>query len=245
MMTRSHNLEAISDQEQKRPTAMNRRRVPRLNLATEQFRLNVNGKVFSVANLSMDGMGIRILDEEDLIFFIIGSVVPGTLSIHREKVPVHLQIRHIRRDMIGGQFENLSEQSAVILRNFLDPGFLGRELRPLQTNEKDLIWYHGPSGTEFFLWRGVDGQYYQMVLLIYGNFIQWAHEKGLLTGRAAFSHEASEIQGVFRLETVIFDQDETIDFEKLDIAKLLILSSNLPHELKKWCERHLEVQNGS
>src|SRR5436190_1257440 len=75
-----------------------RRRVPRLNLTKEQFRLEQNGKIFSVSDLSSNGMALRILDSEDLNLFPVGIILNGTLNLHREKFAVSARVRHIGKD---------------------------------------------------------------------------------------------------------------------------------------------------
>jgi hypothetical protein len=67
------------------------------------------------------------------------------------------------------------------------------------------------------------------------------------TGQVNSSYEQSEVRGVVRFETLLLKPDGRADRGKLNIAKSLVLSSNLPQDLKKWCVRQLEghVRNGS
>jgi hypothetical protein len=237
-MKKSPDLEVISN-ETKESRGRERRRLPRLNLSGEQFRLAQNGKVFSVTDLSTEGMALRILDREDLRLFPVAADIQGTLNLKGSKYPVKAVVRHLGSDLVGCEFAGLDSTVAAALTQFLDPAVLGHELKPIPASD-GALWYHGPSGTDLLLWRGVDGQYKRLTLYVLGSFVQWENDAGLSTGRAEVSeHDKSEIRGVVRFETMLLDRDSLPDSGKLSVAKTLILSSNLPQDLKKWCVRQL------
>src|SRR5262249_2303318 len=87
---KSPNLKSVSDQD-----GSERRRMPRLNLTGEQFRLGLNGKIFSVADLSTEGMALRVLEPNDLAVFPVATRIEGTLNLRGEKYAVHAQVRHV------------------------------------------------------------------------------------------------------------------------------------------------------
>ena len=238
----SRSLEAISKDGN---TPKERRRLPRLNLAGEQFRLAQNGKIFAVVDLSPQGMALRLIDPEDLRIFSIAAVIQGQLNIRREKFPVTARVRNVRTDTIGCEFENLAGETVAALKRFLDPDALGQELRPIPASGQSTLWYHGPSGTDLLLWRGIDGQYQRLTLYVQGTYIQWETEPGVTTGRTEGTQEPSQIQGILRLETLMLLADAQPDAAKLSIAKNLLLSSNLPQDLKNWCVRKLEYHYAS
>ena len=169
----------------------------------------------------------------------------GQLNIKREKFPVSARVRNVRPDIVGCEFENLPSMTQAALKRYLDPDTLGQELRPIPAAGQSTLWYHGPSGTDLLLWRGLDGQYRRITLYIQGSFIQWEEESGVTTGLAETSQERSEIQGIVRLETMMLTADAKPDSAKLSIAKSLLLSSNLPQDLKTWCVRKLEKYHAS
>lgn len=240
------NLEAVSDPRKLSSTeAQERRRLPRLSLSGEQFRLAQNGKIFAVIDLSQTGMALRVIDPEDFRLFSIAAVIEGQLNVKREKFPITARVRHVRRDSVGCEFESLPAVTEACLKQFLDPETLGRDLRPLPTSGQSTLWYHGPSGTDLLLWRGLDGQYHRLMLYVQGSFIQWEAEGGLSTGSASSSDEISEMHGIVRLETLMLNADFRPDPVKLNIAKSLLLSSNLPEDLKKWCVRQVGALHGS
>jgi hypothetical protein len=222
-----------------------RRRLPRLNLSGEQFRLTqtgqMNGKIFAVVDLSRNGMALRLIDSEDLRAFPVAGVVEGQLNLNRQKYQVSARVKNVRPDVVGCEFENLSVGIQDALKRCLDPEFLGKELRPIPASGSTL-WYHGPSGTDVLLWRGVDGQYRKMTIYIQGNYIQWESDQGASTGRALISQERAEVQGILRFETLMLMADQSPDSAKMKVAERLLLSSNLPQDLKTWCVRKFEAQ---
>jgi hypothetical protein len=221
---------------------LERRRLARLNLTSEQFRLQAPGsdsKIFSVTDISQDGMALRLLDAEDLLLFPLAGKVAGTLSIHREKYEVTAQVKRVSWSAIGGQFVSLSQEAAAALGKFLDPAALGRELRPIPASESTVTWYHGPSGTDLLLKRGADGQFSRMTLFVLGSYIQWDKDTGASTGRTEQSQEPGEVRGILRFETLLLHPDPKLDPGKLRIAKTLVMSSNLPEDLRNWCVRQL------
>ncbi|HLD99041.1 MAG TPA: PilZ domain-containing protein [Bdellovibrionota bacterium] len=239
MTQKSPNLEVVlNEQDVKalRKRIDERRRLPRLNLAGEQFKLST-GKIFSVSNLSNDGMALRVLERADLEFFPIATRIQGTLKLAGQKFETRAIVRHLGGDAVGCQFDGISEDLKAVLARFLDPEELGRELKPIPASELGAVWYRGPSGTNLLLWRANDGQYRRIALFVLGNYMQWDESSGLTTGQTHASDECAEVRGIVHFETMLLDVDEKPDPKKLEVAKKLLMSSNLPQDLKKWCVR--------
>jgi len=235
---KSPNLEVISKGSEIRNHE--RRHLPRLSLTSEQFRLNRDGKLFSVSDLSRSGMGIWLLNREDAQHFSVGLLLEGILNLKRQKYHAKVRVRNMSPDRIGCEFEDPSEEIIVALADLLNPELLGKELKPLPSSEMTSLWYHGPTGTDLLFRRMADGNYQRFTLYVLGTFIQWDQREGLSTGRTLISNERSELRGILRLETLLLDSDPTPAPDKLSIAKTVILSSNLPLDLKGWCVRQLE-----
>lgn len=227
----SPSLEVVSP-------AVERRRIPRIALTHEQFRHDETHKLFSVADLSPDGMALKLIDADDAIYFTLGSKFKGTLNFRRHKYPVAGTVRHLEKNLIGCQFENLAPEVVTELGRLLDPASLGKDLRPLPTQDGS-IWYHAPTGTDLVIWRGWDGQFTKLLVIVMGNGVIW-EDSNLRTGMVSGQHEPSEGTGVFRFDTLHLDLDPAIDPQKLQIAKTLLMSSNLPADTKRWFERRLE-----
>jgi hypothetical protein len=243
-MTDSPNLEVISKEktEKEKKFDFERRRVPRLCLTGELFRVAPEGKTFSVTDLSPEGMAIRVLDGEDLRLFAVSTVVFGELNLRREKYPIQGRVKNTRIDQVGFQFENISPAVDKALHQYVNPKNLGQELRPIPSSENGALWYHGPSGTDFLLWRSIDGHYRKMAMYVQGTFVHWDTDKGISTGACTSAEEKSEIRGLLRFETLMLRPDDSVDLSKTEVAKTILLSSNLPQDLMKWCVRQLTIQ---
>jgi hypothetical protein len=235
----SPNLEVISKADPQE--GLERRRLPRLNLSGEQFRLLQNGKVFAVTDLSSEGMAFRVIDSADLALFTVGAEINGSLKLGELKYPFLARVRHERSDLVGCQFEWLGPGLEQALARYLDPARLGKELQPAPPPEGGTIFYHGPSGTEFILVRQADGSYQRFTVHVLGSIIQWERSGGLMTGIAGASRERSDNRGSIRFETLLLRADSKPDPKKLEIAKQLLVSSNLPQDLVAWCLRQMAV----
>lgn len=232
------SLDVISKPEEKTPT-LERRRLPRMGLSSDQFKLNQNGKIFSVADLSLGGMALRVLDPEDLIWFSVGARVAGVLNLRSQKFPILSKVRHVGKDLVGCEYIEADVALTRTLQSLLEPSELGKALKPIPSSEHGSLWYHGSGGTDLILWRGVDGQYRRFTLFALGSYCQWDEKENLTTGQTESSFEISEVRGAFHFETMLLKADARPDVFKMDIAKAVILSSNLPQDLKKWCIRQM------
>lgn len=219
--------------------ASEKRRVPRINLAQEQFKLGLNGKVFSVADLSQQGFALRILDPQDLAVFSVGAKIEGTLNLAREKLAIQGRVAHVRPDLIGVEFGELMPKVRATLDAFLDPAHLGKELKLRPHSSRDVVWYTGPSGTHLFFGKDAQGVSRRVSALVLGVYVQWEEATGLGTGTYALSEDRDEVHGALRLETVLFSADSAVDPAKTDLAKRLVLGSNLSQDLKDWLLRRL------
>lgn len=232
-----------------------RRRLPRLSLSTEQFKLEVPnqgarvsksltqdlaGKIFPIQDLSVSGMRLWSTDPEDLKLFPMDSVQAGHINLNREKFEVQVRVRRLGQDNVGLEFENPSQKLVQALESFLSPSLLAAALRPLPSSDfQNTLWYHGPSCTELLIKRAMDGHYNLLDIYLLGQFVHWDDADGLATGTSVSSDQRSEVQGILRIETLLLNRDPTPDGKKLGVAKKFILSSNLPLDLKTWCVRQL------
>ncbi len=237
--SKSLNLEVISNQGEYESSE--RRQLPRLSLTSEQFRLLSNHKIFSVDNVSVQGMGLWVLDQEDFKYFCVGMEIEGILNLRGEKFLVRAQVKNLVQERVGCEFHSLSQEALFALNQLLDPIVLGSELKPVPFGEVNTLWYHGPSGTDLIMKRSTDGRFYQFTLYVFEYSIQWDHLEGLSTGCVLVSStQKAQLRGIVRLESLLVKPDVEPQSSKLEIAKKLILSSNLSQDLRNWCIRHLE-----
>ncbi len=218
-----------------------KRRLPRLSVAHELFRLDPapgaeRGKVFSVVDVSASGFALQLLDEADAARFPLGSEVRGTLNLNREKIPVRAQVRNhdSRGSRIGLEFQSLAESSRETIEALLHPARLGESLRPVPAEATGALVYEGLSGTRAAWWREWDGSYRRFWVSVLGCVVVWDTAEGLASGRLT---EGGAIR-----ETPEFTRDSAVDAGKLAVAKTVLLSSNLPKDLSAWCARQLTPQ---
>ena len=236
-----------------------RRRIPRVALPSEQFRLASNGKIFAVADLSFNGMALRLLASDDRVLFPIGAPIEGWLNIDRRKHRVNAVVRNIRGEYVGCEFSQIASQVHAELKRWLDPEELGQALRLMPTPVGfggagfEWIWHHGRSGTAVFgkMGLGIDGAQREVlervVVVLWGTqFVEWSIGSSPSTGAVKFINEEGISQGVFRVAPEWFRADSEVDLQKFTVAKRLVDASNLPEFWKKWVQTNSEgIRNGS
>lgn len=204
--------------------APERRRLTRLPLYHEQFRAQW-GRVFGVADLSVSGLGLRIVDPRHLAELSVGRRIEGALRLDGERVAIAARVVSLRRDHAGLEFEDLEPSSQEAIRAYVDPKRLGAQLRALPSTRANQVWFHGPGGTEIVLGRGPDGTWIEGRCLIAGLWVAWGGEGELQTGRAVPGDAPVEFQGALRIETLLIDLDERPDPAKLALAREVFLGS--------------------
>jgi hypothetical protein len=215
-------------------TGAEKRLLPRLTVSHEVYRDSRSGKFFAVADLTRRGMAIRVIDRADFFHFMIGADIEGILNIRREKFQVAGKVRHLGKDLVGIEFTPLPASVEHALASYLDPVILGQDLRAVPTGDDSML-YASTSGTEVLFVRDRAGRCIRLTVMILGSLVQWEQSNGLRTGTIRNSYEESLNTGVTRLDTMLFDEDRSIDPQKLNLAKQLISSSNLSEEMKKFC----------
>ncbi|MGE0614895.1 MAG: PilZ domain-containing protein [Bacteriovoracia bacterium] len=217
-----------------------RRQRVRLNLSTEQFRLKENGKIFGVFDISRTGMAIQVVEPQDFAHFPVGRQIEGILNIQRTKYPVIAMVRHLGGSIVGCEFGQLPPKTEKAIHEFLDPKVIGPELREAPVKNRDAIWFHAASGTELvFYRREAEQAFRRFTVQIFGSYVRWDDHDGLSTGQVQAVDDRRSVPGIIRLETMILSPDGQVDSGKLDIAKQLILSSNIPQEFKDWAQAKL------
>jgi hypothetical protein len=214
-----------------------RRQLPRVILGTEQFKMAGSGRVYSVADLSMTGLALWGSDPAEWGEFSVGLKLEGTIKIREERFPLEMRIRNLSKNRAGCEFLSVSPAWVEALQNFFDPESLGRSLKPIPSMDRGMLWYFGASGTHLSLRRLSDGQFDQLTLCFLGNMVQWDAEGGIRSGRLVSSDLPSELHGIFRLDTLFFEQDSSMDKEKLEVAKKVILSAPIPEDVRGWGSR--------
>lgn len=212
-----------------------RRRFPRVLLTHEQFRLKDNGKIYPVVDLSEEGVALRLIDSEDGILFTVGRSVEGILNLEREKVPVRGTVRFQKAHMVGIEFHAVEE-----LKKILNPEQLGKAFHRMPTPPEGFVeWYSGHFGS-YLLIEGDPIE--RCTFLFLSQFCEWTAGDGWRTGTTRPSGDASEVRGVLTMDPTDFARDSKANADKIQIAKKILLGSNLSEATKK---KVLELFYGS
>tara|TARA_Y100000590_G_scaffold458432_1_gene613130 strand:- start:2901 stop:3545 length:645 start_codon:yes stop_codon:yes gene_type:complete len=207
-------------------------------VGSEQFRYQKNGKIFSISNLSQNGMAFHLLDPEDGIHFTMGAVLEGCLNLHGEKVSVEAKVVRVSSEEIGCEWSNLSPGSLTLLESFLDPIRLGRSLKPM-LSAGEMIWFHGPSGTDLLLHSDSKGELVRILLYLYQSYLLWEPDRKE-TGSYFFEKEEGENFGAVRFEMRTHSPSELIEKELVKKGISIIQSSVLPNKDQEECVRRLQ-----
>jgi hypothetical protein len=200
----------------------------------EVFRLRSNGKLFFVSDLSVEGMGIRLNEEADLISFSIGHTIEGELKLKGHSLFVSGQVRRVGRSRVGIHWENLEALTRQELIQFLDPKILGESLKLTPAPEGVDLWYHGHLGVDLWIWGVRDESHWERALMVlHGTYLEWQDDH-LQGGTMNWSRELSEERGAVQLENLLLTPDAgALENTQLRVAKELLLCSKLPENLKK------------
>jgi hypothetical protein len=231
-----NDLKMILNQESE-IQGLERRQVPRVSLGSEQFKMAGSGRIYSVADLSETGLALWASDPAEWVEFSVGMKLEGTLRVREEKFSMEMQIRNRSKNRVGCEILNSSQAWLDAIQRFLDPESLGKSLKPIPSLDRRVLWYFGASGTHLSFRRLSDGQFDQLTLCYLGNLVQWDVDGGVQSGRLVSSDLPSELRGIFRLDTLFFEPDSSMDKRKLEIAKKVILSAPIPDDIKGWGAR--------
>ncbi len=234
---KSHDMELISEP---KTSEMDRRRLMRFVLAKEQFRIKDTGKIFPIADLSHEGLALRLIDKEDGILFTVGRHIEGTLNLEGAKFSISAQVKNLRADVVGCEFKkDLPQASRAAIEDYILPAHIGSDLKPSPTSPAaDMLWLHGRCGTELLIWleAGDLKNVRKWILFVGGFFVEWiaesASEDRFTTGRTEHSSQTAEVRGVLRYETTVLLRDSALDASRLGIAKQVILGCNSLGEYK-------------
>lgn len=236
---------------------LDKRMVPRFPLAGTVYRHRFNGKPYDVFDVSVQGIGMRI-PQEDTLLFTVGAPIEGSLRLQGETLEVAGKVVFRQGVRAGVEWTRLDSEVERQLNSLLSPESLGRELKafpflkpgraptpgqgdlPAFVIEKH--WFHGASGTDLIVetrvqtspsaqgTRAVRNEVVEVQIFCLGHYIEWRGKFRTGTVVAAFQdldHQTS--QDLIPLEV---RWDEELQSEKLSIAKRLVLSSNLPEWVK-------------
>jgi hypothetical protein len=180
--------------------------------------------VFEIRDISFSGMQLEL--KNGLIQFRDEEMIAGKIHWSGQELSIEGQIKWVRGQRIGVEFSNRETQKKQVTE-FLKIEYLARHLKPVHqmnigseypTNLK--YWMRADGPVELFVWQHASHDNSHFEILIMENFIEWTDGKGLRTGRIMSKRDLdtpllSEDEFVFRI-------DETLDEDKVDMARALI-----------------------
>lgn len=207
-----------------------KRKLPRFHITPSQFHDHELKKNFSVQDVSMGGLAIRLVDREDLPRFAVATEHHGILKIEGLKLTATFQVRYIRGSLIGGEWVNLDKALQSHLEQISHPKYLGLNLKPFDLPDStDTIWYHNPIGVDLLLYMK-DSKIFRWTLYIHHSFLSWEQETSVRTGRALAEDEEGYAHGIVRVETRLIDYDPQVDRRLIETAIELIKSATMKEE---------------
>lgn len=226
----SHSLEVIS----KDHKHLEKRKHPRVTFGEIQFRLDDNGKIFGVWDLSLEGFALRIIDPNDLALLSVGREIKGSLNFDSTKIHLHAKVVRQSQSVVGLLFLESSAQLKECLDHYLKPEIVGQQIQLLPSSElNSQFWAHGPAGVDLLFRRDPEsGKLVQILFYFMNCFVRWSEQGGLETGSVVHSDEQALHQGVLEYEPILLKPEENASKDKLEYAKKLLQSAGIPEELK-------------
>lgn len=213
-----------------------KRIVPRFPLKTMAWKCErISSHALLVKDISYTGMQIGSAGEIESLN--IGETYNGILKWGGDQLELKGKIRWVKADqgntVFGIEFDS-TNGLVVELKNFLRIGQISKRMRLINREDfsvetpTDLkYWLKSDGPGEIFFWQHRDGEFSKIQLLILDKLIEWIDGEGLKTGMLV---ENRNIESPLSpKEEILFDMDEHVDLESLQLAKDLI--NDLPNEL--------------
>jgi hypothetical protein len=224
-----------------------KRKLPRFHITPCQFHDAKLNKAFSVQDISLGGLSIRLVDRADLPEFAVGTEHRGVIKVEGLKTESAFKVRYIRGTLIGAEWTTPSKVLLDHLQQLSHPEILGEHLKLYDLPElANSIWYHNPLGVDLLFYKSSGGAsalgINRWTLYIHHTFIQWDLETGISTGKTLAEDEEGYAHGIVRLETRIIEYDAQADRMMIETSLALIEHAALAEhpELKAIALNHLK-----
>lgn len=223
-----------------------KRKLPRFHITPCQYHELENGKNFSVQDISLGGLSIRLVDREDLPLFAVGSEHVGIVKLEGRKLPARFKVKYLRGTLIGAEWFNPDASLVSHLTDISHPEKLGEHLRKYDLPEWiSSQWFHNPVGVDLLFYPPTAASASSIgigrwTLYIHHSFVQWEMDSGVKTGQALSEDEEGFSHGIVKLETRLIEYDEMPDLRLIETARALVAHAPLEDEpLKKLVLNHL------
>ncbi len=200
-----------------------KRRLPRFHITPCQFHDSKMNKNFSVQDISLGGLSLRLVDRNDLPDFAVGTDHDGVVKLEGVKIECKFKVRFIRGTLIGVEWVNATRELIEHLDHLSSADVLGKSIKKFELSEMpDTTWYYNPVGIDLLLYQPKSESHagiQRWILYFHQSFVHWEHDEGLRTGRALAEDDEGHAHGIVRLETRLMDYDETPDRKMLETAR--------------------------
>lgn len=212
-----------------------KRKHPRFLLTHEQFRESKNGKVYTVYDLSVTGLAIKV-DHKD---WKVGSIIQGILNLHPDSIEISPRVLGYYGDRVALKIEALSTYSKSALERALSPRRLGASLQLIR--EKLPLadyWFHGVCNTDLLVRLDGNGKVQKADLFFANYYCGWNQTTpGPTTGIIqSFGTESREptflADEPVKMESIEIDHDVDPDPTKLDWATRIVEASQIDKKIK-------------
>lgn len=224
-----------------------KRKLPRFHITPCQFHDAKLDKNFSVQDISMGGLAIRLFDRADLPEFSVGSEHKGLVKVEGLRIDAIFKVRSIRGTLIGAEWVTPSKELLDHLDQISHPEMLGAHLKLYDLPDlANAIWYHNPVGVDLLFYKATGegatalgiGRW---TLYIHHTFVQWDIESGISTGQSVAEDEEGYAHGIVRLETRLIEYDQFADRKLIEASIALIEHAAINHiDLKTMALNHLK-----
>lgn len=196
-----------------------KRKLPRFHITPCQFHSNKN---YSVQDISLGGLSLRLVDRNDLPQFAVGTEHTGILKVEGLKLECTFKVCYLRGISIGCEFVKASKELSSNLERILSPEQLGKSLKnyPLP-DSPGLKWFHTPVGVDLLLYLSEEETpvLKSWILYFHQSFLKWEKDAGLSSGESVAEDDEGYAHGIVRLETRLLDHDERVDYKLLETAR--------------------------
>lgn len=226
------------------------RLVPRFPLPREQVKFffddfeAIDGdaatkpRVFAVRDISINGIGIGLLEIGEALLFPVHSFCRAELKIAGIIVTVRLKVARIGAWSIGFVFVDLPEDIKNLISTFIHPLRIGKSMKAVAVNLAPAAfaagisnWYHGESATDLYFWSNARGGVERVLLCMGQKFWEWDDRADngakvrtgtldfLETDKVDLHFDKSISQDIQGLAIKVLEHTEVLDYRLVNFLK--------------------------
>ena len=225
---------------------LDQRKLPRFHITPCQFHDAKLNKNFSVQDISLGGLSLRLMDRGEIPEFAVGTIHKGTIKVEGLKTDAEFTVRYLRGTLIGAEWLNLSKTLESHLDQISRPQVLGDHLKPYDLPAiANTLWFHNPVGVDLLVYQGEGASVMphlmrRWTLYLHQSFILWEDGVGVRTGRALAEDDEGYAHGIVRIETRYIEYTDQVDRRLLESALGVIEHTEMQTEIKTGIINHLK-----